>query len=194
MPGRLGVFGGTFDPPHIGHLVVAQDVAERLALDPLLVVPAGRPPHREPVFEPDTRLALTRAAFAGDDRIRVLDVEVGREGPSWTVETLQWVREEFKPDDLYLIVGADQLASFERWREPERILELARLAVMARPGEERARTGIRHEWIEVTRVDLSSTLVRRRLEQGLPIRYMVPEAIRPAIERAWKERRAGAPA
>lgn len=192
MSGRLGVFGGTFDPPHIGHRVVAQDVIEGLGLDHLLVVPAGRPPHREAVLDRETRLELTRSAFAGDDRVRVIDAEVRREGPSWTVDTLEWVRAEFTPDALFLVVGADQLATFGEWRSPERILELARLVVMARAGEERKETEIPHEWIEVTRVDLSSTRIRRRLEEGRSIRYMVPESIRPAIERAWKERRAAA--
>jgi len=194
VTGRTGVFGGTFDPPHVGHLVVAQDVIERLRLDLLLVVPAGRPPHREAVLDPETRLALTRAAFDGDDRVRVLDVEVRRGGISWTVETLAWVRREISPTELYLVVGADQLAAFRGWREPERILELARLAVMARAGEERTEGEVPHEWIEVTRVDLSSTRIRQRLEEGRSIRYMVPERIRPAIERAWTTQRAGTPA
>lgn len=192
VAGRLGVFGGTFDPPHIGHRVVAQDVIEGLQLDRLLVVPAGRPPHRDAVLDRETRLALTRSAFAGDDRVHVLDVEVRREGPSWTVDTLEWVHAELTPDVLFLVVGADQLAAFGEWRKPERILELATLAVMARPGEERGDTEIPHEWIEVTGVELSSTRIRRRLEEGRSIRYMVPESIRPAIERAWKEQRAAA--
>lgn len=190
MPGRIGILGGTFDPPHIGHLVVAQDALESLDLDRLIVVPAGRPPHREAVLEAGTRLELAQLAFDGDDRIRVSDVEVEREGPSWTVDTLEWARRELDPEVLYLIVGADQLRSFRGWREPERILDLARLAVMTRPGEELMSADVPHEVIEVTRVDLSSTRVRERLEDGRSIRYMVPERIRPAVERAWTARRA----
>jgi nicotinate-nucleotide adenylyltransferase len=93
------------------------------------------------------------------------------------------------PEALFLIVGADQLRSFLEWREPERILRLARLAVMTRPGEDLNETDVPHEVIEVTRVDLSSTQVRRRLEEGRSIRYMVPERLRPAVERAWSARR-----
>lgn len=185
MPGGIGVFGGTFDPPHVGHLVVAQDVLEHLELDRLVVVPAARPPHREAVLDPDTRLELVRHAFEGDDRIHVSDVELRREGPSWTVDTLEWARRELRPDALFLIVGADQLRSFAGWREPERILRLARLAVMTRPGEELLGSDVPHEIIEVTRVDLSSTQIRGRLEEGRSIRYMVPERIRPQVERAW---------
>lgn len=188
MPGRVGIFGGTFDPPHIGHLVVTQDALERLELDRLIVVPAGTPPHREAVLEAETRLELVRLAFEGDGRIRVSDVELRREGPSWTVDTLEWARRELDPEVLFLIVGADQLRSFKRWKEPDRILGLARLAVMTRPGEELGGTDVPHEVIEVTRVDLSSTQVRRRLEEGRSIRYMVPERIRLAVEQAWSAR------
>jgi nicotinate-nucleotide adenylyltransferase len=189
VAGRVGILGGTFDPPHLGHLVVAQDAIESLGLDRLVVVPAGRPPHREAVFDAEARLELARRAFEGDPRILVSAVEVDREGPSYTVDTLEWARRELDPETLFLIVGADQLRSFRSWHEPERILRLARLAVMTRPGEELTGTDIPHEVIEVTRVDLSSTRVRQRLEDGLSIRYMVPERLRPAVERAWSARR-----
>ncbi|MCL7971028.1 MAG: nicotinate-nucleotide adenylyltransferase [marine benthic group bacterium] len=185
MSGRVGILGGTFDPPHVGHLVVAQDAIDALELDLLLVVPAARPPHRDAVLDAATRYDLARRAFEGDPRIRVSDVELERSGPSWTVDTLEWAKRELRPDGLYLIVGADQLRAFGEWKEPERILRLARLAVMTRPGEEVAGTDVPHEMIEVTRVDLSSTRVRRRLEQGRSIRYMVPERLRPQVERAW---------
>ena len=189
MPGRVGIFGGTFDPPHIGHLVVTQDVLESLELDRLVVVPAGRPPHREAVLDPDTRWELVCRAFEGDDRIRVSDVELRRKGPSWTVDTLEWAHEELNPETLFLIVGADQLQAFRGWKAPERILSLARLAVMTRPGEAFEGTDVPHEVIEVTSVDLSSTRIRLRLEEGRSIRYMVPERLRPQVERAWSARR-----
>ena len=189
MPGRMGVFGGTFDPPHVGHLVVAQDALEKLELDRLVVIPAGRPPHRDSVLDPATRLELVRRAFEDDDRILVSDVELRREGPSWTVDTLEWVRRELDPGTLFLIGGADQLRSFRGWKEPERILGLARLAVMTRPGEETKGTDVPHEVVEVTRVDLSSTRIRRRLDEGRSIRYMVPERLRPDVERAWSAQR-----
>jgi len=185
----VGIFGGTFDPPHIGHLVVTQDVLERLQLDLLVVVPAGLPPHREAVFDGETRLELVRRAFEGDERVRVSDVEMRREGPSWTVDTLEWARRELGPDVLFLIVGADQLRSFGGWKDPQRILDLARLVVMTRPGEELEGSRIPHEIVEVTRVDLSSTRVRQRLEEGRSIRYLVPERLRPMVEQAWSARR-----
>lgn len=185
MPGRIGLLGGTFDPPHVGHLVVALDAAESLALDRLLVVPAARPPHREAVLDAATRLELMREAFRGDPRVEVTDVELRRPGPSWTVDTVEWAREELSPEVLYLIVGADQLRAFGGWHRPERILELARLAVMTRPGEEVGATDVPHERVEVTRVDLSSTRIRRRLDEGRSVRYLVPEPLRERIESAW---------
>lgn len=185
MPGRIGLLGGTFDPPHVGHLIVARDVLESLALDRLIVVPAARPPHREAVLDAETRLDLVREAFQDDPRIEVSDVELCRPGPSWTVDTLEWARREFAPDVLYLIVGADQLRVFGEWREPDRILELARLAVMTRPGEDTGEAEFACDRVDVTRVDLSSTQVRSLLDAGRSVRYLVPERLRERIEQAW---------
>lgn len=186
----LGVLGGTFDPPHVGHLVVAQDVHEALELDRLLVVPAPRPPHREPVLPAGVRLELVRRCFEGDDRIEVSDLEFRRPGPSYTVDTLEQLRRERSPERLWCVIGADQLEALDRWRAPGRILELARLAVMSRGGElprpDRVDPDVAFEPVRVTRIELSSTLVRERLEAGLPVRYLVPEAVREPLERAWR--------
>lgn len=184
----LGVFGGTFDPPHVGHRIVAADLVAALALDRLLVVPAARPPHRTTALGAETRLALVRAAFAGEARIEVCDAEYRRDGPSWTVDTLEWIRRERNPARLFLVIGADQYEGFGGWRDPERILSLAELAVMRRGGagpEPDARFPFRP--VDVTRVDLSSTEVRRRLAAGESIRYRVPDTILPDVERAWRE-------
>ena len=189
---RLGVLGGTFDPPHVGHRVVAQDVHEALGLDRLLVVPAPRPPHRGAVLPAEDRLALTRLAFEGDDRIEVSDVDFQRDGPSYTVDTLEQVRREREPVELWCVIGADQLRELHEWREPRRILALARLAVMSRggdlprPGE--AGADLEFRPVPVTRVELSSTRIRERLEAGLSVRYLVPDAVRGPLERAWRER------
>ena len=186
----LGVFGGTFDPPHVGHVIVASDLVEALDLDRLLVVPSARPPHRSTALDAGTRLALARAAFAGEPRIEVCDVEYRRGGPSYTVDTLEWIHREWKPARLFLVVGADQYEGFGGWRDPERILALAELAVMRRDGADpRADAGIPFRHVDVTRVDLSSTEVRRRLAAGESIRYRVPDAILADVERAWRETR-----
>lgn len=185
----MGFLGGTFDPPHVGHLLVAQDVVEGLDLDRLLVVPAGTPPHRQAVYPADQRLEFVRRAFAGDDRIDVSDVEVRRSETSYTVETLEWIRETMGPEELFCVIGLDQLRELGEWRDPERITTLARLVVMSRAGDEPqgkdAPPGIEFQPLSVTRVDLSSTRIRRRLRDGLPVRYLVPEAVREAVERSW---------
>lgn len=186
--GRLGLLGGTFDPVHIGHLVVAQDVVEALGLDRLLVVPAGRPPHREAVFPARRRLDWVRQAFDGDDRIVVDDLEVRRSGPSYTVDTLEEIRRR-SPGELYCVIGVDQLRVLDEWRAPGRIASLATVAVMSRggedPGELRDEVAVPFEVVPVTHVELSSTRIRRRLERGRTVRYLVPEAVRPSVEAAW---------
>lgn len=183
------MLGGTFDPLHVGHLVVAQDVSERLDLDRLLVVPAGRPPHREAVLPARTRLHLVREAFAGDDRIEVSPMEVRREGTSFTVDTLAAIVESRSPADLFCVVGVDQLGEFGTWHRPDRILELARLVVMARggvePDEVDVPTGVEFRSVDVTRIDVSGSRIRRRLDEGRPVRYLVPEAIRESVVEAW---------
>ena len=191
---RIGVLGGTFDPPHIGHLIVARDVVEGLVLDRLLIVPAAQPPHREAILPGPVRFELTRRAFEGAGRIEVSDIEMCRSGPSYTVDTLAAVQERYGPVELFCVIGADQLKAIGTWHEYERLLDLARLVVMTR-GEDPASestAAVPYESIEVTCVDLSSTRIRERLELGLSIRYLVPEHIRPAIEVAWQAR-AGAP-
>lgn len=189
MGPRLGMLGGTYDPVHIGHGVVAQDVVEELELDRLLVVPAGRPPHREAVLPAPARYEITRRVFAGDDRIDVCDLELRREGPSYTVDTLARIREELDPETLFCVIGIDQLRELDTWHRPERIPELAQLVVMSRGGEEPspddAPLDLPYRTLRVTRVDLSSTRVRRRLRAGETVRYLVPDSVRERVEEAW---------
>lgn len=189
VSGRLGVLGGTFDPVHVGHRIVAQDVVEALDLDRMVVVPAARPPHREAVLGAERRLRLVRRAFRGDPRVEVSTLELERQGPSYTVETLEELREERAPDALFCVVGADQLAEFDTWKRPRRIVELAELAVMNR-GDEEPRPpaelpDLPFRSVEVTRIGLSSTRIRRRLEEGRPVRYLVPEPVRREIEASY---------
>ena len=188
---KLGVLGGTFDPPHIGHLIVAQDIVEQLGLDRLLVVPAADPPHRDPVFPGPVRYELTQRAFEGLDRIEVSDIEMRRSGPSYTVDTLAALRDRYASVELFCVVGMDQLRAIETWHEYQRIPELARLVVMGRGADrngESTSSRLPYEWIDVTRVDLSSTRIRERLELGQSIRYLVPESIRRDVEAAWRAR------
>lgn len=183
---RIGVFGGTFDPPHVGHRIVALDVVESLALDRLLIVPAARPPHRGAVLPGEVRLALAGRAFAGESRLEVSDIEFRRDGPSYTVDTLERIAAAHSGDRLFLVLGSDQYEGLSDWRRPERIVELAGLAVMRRAGgsilpDER----FPFQPVDVTRVDLSSTEIRRRLAAGRSVRYLVPDVILEDVKRAW---------
>lgn len=190
------MLGGAFDPPHVGHAIVAQDVREALELDRLLVVPTARPPHRDVVLAAETRLALVRRVFDGDPRIEVTDVEYRRPGPSYTVDTLAALREERRPAELYCVIGSDQLRLIESWNRYERLAELATVAVMARSGRDAGLAdagSVPHVRVEVTEVDVSGTRIRRRLREGRSIRYLVPESIREEVEMAWA-REAGADA
>lgn len=183
---RLGMFGGAFDPPHIGHLIVARDAMERLELETLLIVPTGHPPHRTAVFPAERRLHFMQGACAGEPGFEVCDAEYRRPGPSYTVDTLEWIHRTRQPSELYLVVGADQLRAFATWHRHERVLELARLAVLTRAGDDPPRGGgIPYVEVDVTRVDLSSTRIRERLAAGRSIRYLVPESIRGEVEASW---------
>ncbi len=183
---RLGVFGGTFDPPHHGHLIVAAELYEQLALDLLLFVPAAAPPHKAVVgATPEQRVRMLRAALAGDARFAVDELEIARGGASYTVDTLREIRaREGESAELFFLLGVDQYRVFGSWREPHEVARLARLAVMGREGEAvdldpafPART------VAVSRIDISSTAIRRRIRNGRSVRYWVPEGVREIVER-----------
>jgi nicotinate-nucleotide adenylyltransferase len=183
---RIGIFGGTFDPPHVGHLLVAADACAALRLDRLLLVPSAAPPHKRGKVRAtaEQRLAMVRAAVAGDERFEVDDLELRRPGASYTVDTLRELAVRHPGAELFFIVGVDQLREFHSWREPEEVARLAHLAVMAREGESVPREGpFPVIPIPVTRVDLSATEVRRRVEAGQSIRYFVPDPVLEIIER-----------
>jgi nicotinate-nucleotide adenylyltransferase len=174
---KLGLFGGTFDPPHTGHLIAAQDACSALGLDRVIFVPARIPPHKQnrELTPAPLRLSLLRAAVAGDDRFEVDDLELEREGPSYTVDTVRVWRSRHPDAELYLLLGADQYAEFDSWRDPAAIRADARIAVLSREGVPAvAPTDI---LVPVTRIDISSTEVRRRTTAGEPIRYLVPDAV-----------------
>ena len=183
---RIGVFGGTFDPPHAGHVAVARDVADALALDPVLWIPAGTPPHKPDRAITDARLRreMVRAAARSDPRFEVSDVELERPGPSWTVDTLRTLRGRHPAADLFLILGADQLRTFDTgWREPEEILRLATLAIMDREGESAAEAAPdlpgmeRAVHVGVTRIDLSSSDVRARVRAHEDVSSLLPQGV-----------------
>ncbi|HEY0021136.1 MAG TPA: nicotinate-nucleotide adenylyltransferase [Longimicrobium sp.] len=181
---RLGVYGGAFDPPHLGHLTAASDACDALGLDRLLWIPSAVHPLKPVRTAPELRLEMVRAAIQGDPRFAADDLELRRTGPSYTVDTLRALRQREPGAALFFVTGADNLADLPRWREPDQIARLATLAVMSRAGDQlSADPAFPAVPVPVTRVDLSSTEVRRRVAAGLSIRYLVPEAVREVIAR-----------
>jgi nicotinate-nucleotide adenylyltransferase len=185
---RIGVLGGTFNPPHLGHLVCAQEAYVQLALDKVMLIPARIPPHKPVEDEPgvEHRLELCRLAVQGDPRLEASDLEVAREGMSYTVDTLSELHSNAPDNDLFLIVGGDIAAGLANWHEPEQVLSMATLAVAKRRGTSRGavksalahlRGGEKARFFRMPRIAISSSLVRERVRAGMPIRYLVPETV-----------------
>lgn len=195
---RIGLFGGSFDPVHVGHLVLAEQAREQLALDRVLWVPAARNPHkaRAAVAPGEERLAMLRLACEGQPAFLPSAIELEREmastapgrgpGPSYTVDTLEALHAAAPEAELYLLLGTDALVGLPSWRSPERVLELARPAVMGRPGRapelaalERALPGLseRLRRIEAPSLEISATDLRRRAAEGRSLRYLVRDAV-----------------
>ena len=186
---RIGILGGTFNPPHLAHLICAQEAFLQLGLDRVVLIPARIPPHK-PVEEepgPEHRLELCRLAIQGDEhRFEVSGVEIAREGPSYTVDTLEELRSSAPDHELFLIVGGDIAAGLTEWREPERVLSLATLAIAKRRGTSRAdvdnalrmlRGGERAQFFRMPRIAISSTMLRERVRAGESIRYYTPDPV-----------------
>lgn len=192
---RLGIFGGSFDPVHLGHLILAETAREQLGLDGLRFLPAARSPHK-PDAAPTAdahRVAMLELALAAQPAFALERLDLERPAPSYTVDSLGLLRARLGAEvELWWILGSDSLASFPRWRQPERILELARLAVFDRPGPppdlaalERALPGLagRLDRLEGPRIEISATDIRQRVRQGRSIRFRVPEPVEAYIRR-----------
>jgi nicotinate-nucleotide adenylyltransferase len=185
---RVGIYGGVFNPPHHGHLIAAQEAHSQLDLDVVVWIPVGRAPHREVEQDPgaEARLQMTELAAGADERFRVSRIELERAGPSYTVDTLRQLREREPDAELFLILGGDQALALPSWHRPEGLLELATIAVFERGSSNRKAIGAKLArmpgaerlcFLDMPRVDISSTLVRRRAAAGEPIRYLVPDKV-----------------
>ena len=188
----IGVLGSAFNPPHLGHLALAQEALWQLGLDEVVLMPTGEAPHKRIVDDPgrELRLAMTRLAAAEDSRLSVSTLEVEREGPSYTYETLEMLASE-KDTELVFVMGADAAVGLESWRAPERVVELARLAVARRAGVSDAEVAAvlrslgavdRATMLEMPQFGVSSSSVRERAAAGRPLRYLVPEGVARFIE------------
>jgi nicotinate-nucleotide adenylyltransferase len=190
----VGILGGTFNPPHLGHLVCAQEAYRELDLERVILIPASIPPHKPVEDEPgaEHRLELCRLAVQDDERFEVADLELRRDGPSYTVDTLEMLKEEAPNTELFLILGGDIAAGLPSWHRVQRVLELATPAIAKRRGTARTAVeealgavpgGDRARFFEMPRMGVSSTMIRRRVAAGQPIRYLVPDRVVDYIQR-----------
>lgn len=188
---RIGIFGGSFDPVHLGHLIIAEQCRERARLDQVWFVPSATAPHKPAgaIASPRQRREMLELAVAGHEAFRVSPLETDRGGTSYTVDTLRAIHERQPSDELFLIIGGDSLAELETWREPAEICRLATPLVYSRPGHD-ADLGLLARWCDATRLEavsavrveavlvaISSTLIRERSREGRTIRFLVPRAV-----------------
>jgi len=189
---RIGVLGGTFDPIHNAHLFVAEDARVRLGLDTVLVVPNGVPPHKKEytVTPAEDRLRMVELAVKGRAHLRAEPMEVYREGPSYTADTLRALRDEHPGGEIVFITGADAVAEIGTWHEPEQVVRLCRLVAVSRPGmglndlKDRVPPEL-FPFIEVhtaPEIGISATMIRERVREGLPVCYLTPDAVVRYIE------------
>jgi nicotinate-nucleotide adenylyltransferase len=185
---RIGILGGAFNPPHVGHLVCAQEALVQLELEKVVFMPVGEAPHRVIEHDPgaEARLEMVELAVAGDDRFEVSRAELDRPGPSYTADTLRDLHSQSPDDEIFLILGGDQAAALPRWHEPETVLSLATVAVVERSNWSRNAIGItigrmpgaeRIRYLDMPVMQVSSSSIRRRVADGRPIRYLVPDKL-----------------
>lgn len=202
---RVGVIGGTFDPIHIGHLIIAEGARDALDLQRVIFVPAGQPPHKRSsrISPAEHRLKMVRLAIAGNGCFTASRVDIDREGPSYTVDTVRLLHDAWGPDvRIYLLIGGDSLAELPTWYQPERLLEICQVVAVPRPGYELdlesldvkiPGTSERIQMLSMPLVDLSATEIRDRVRDRRSIRYLVPDAVERYIyrHRLYRERTAG---
>lgn len=194
---RIGIFGGTFDPVHFGHLLLAESCREQLRLDEVWFVPAAIPPHKreQHVTTSAARVEMLKLAIGGNDAFRVSEIELAREGVSYTVDTLTEIRRQQPAAELFLLIGADTLHDLTNWREPQQVCTLALPVAVCRPGSpeptyeamatiiapERLKEMEAHR-VEMPPIGISSRDLRRRTAAGLSLRYQTPRAVEKYIE------------
>lgn len=187
---RLGIFGGTFDPVHLGHLIIAETACTELQLETVLFVIAPNPPHKnsEQLTEVSHRLAMLQLALADNPRFIISTIELQRPGPSYTVDTLNTLKTlpEYRDATFHLIIGADSLRDFHKWRAPETIMQLAELVVYPRAEDTAVLAGYPalkpHHLLHGCVLGISSTDIRHKIKNNKSIRYLVPDTVQQYIE------------
>jgi nicotinate-nucleotide adenylyltransferase len=186
---RIGILGGTFDPMHLGHLVMAEQVREKLRLDRIIFVPSANPPHktRRKLSSVRDRWEMTRLGIEGNSKFLVSDLELKRRGLSYTIDTLKQLKKLYPGQEIYFLTGSDVLDEIQTWKEPEQIYKQAKVVIAIRPGFDRFDT---ENWfakksiiVPITGIDVSSSQVRAKARKGESIRYLVPAKVEEYINR-----------
>ncbi|MFC1574116.1 nicotinate-nucleotide adenylyltransferase [Candidatus Latescibacterota bacterium] len=186
---KIGLFGGTFDPVHTGHLIIAQSVRESLGIASIIFIPSARPPHKNTdiMFTPEERYSMLSAALEGNPHFLISDIEMKRQGPSYTIDTIKEIKSTVAPNtEIYFIVGRDNLIEISSWKEPHSIIEETRILAADRPGhEDDTIPGWLMNAVKLVHtplIDISSSDIRARIREGKSIRYLVPDAVYKLIE------------
>ncbi len=191
---RIGIFGGTFDPPHVGHLILAETSASSLALDCVLFTPAADPPHKSASdvrASAAHRAAMVEHAIADNDRFALCRADLDRPGPHYTVDMLRLVQTDYPGADLFFLIGGDSLRDLPKWSRPAELIALATLGVMRRPGYppalddlERHIPGLRSRiaWIDAPLIELSASHIAAQIAAGISVRYQLPDAVCAYVE------------
>jgi nicotinate-nucleotide adenylyltransferase len=180
---RVGVLGGTFDPPHLGHLVLAQELAEELKLDRVLFIPPAVPPHKDlrEVSSAKHRFEMTKRAIKGNKLFSVSDIELKRKGPSYTVDTIRELKKIYPQSELFFLTGSDILEEILKWKDPQEIYRQIKIVIGLRPGFDKIgpanQFAHKNQIIEITSLNISSTLIREKIKKGKSIKYLVPPGV-----------------
>ncbi|MCJ7508197.1 MAG: nicotinate-nucleotide adenylyltransferase [candidate division Zixibacteria bacterium] len=180
---RIGILGGTFDPPHLGHLVLAQELAEELKLDRVLFIPSAVPPHKDisEVSSAKHRFEMTKRATKGNKLFSVSDIELKRKGPSYTVDTIRELKKIYPQSELFFLTGSDILEEILKWKDPQEIYRQIKIVIGLRPGFDKIDPANqfvhKSQIIEITSLNISSTLIREKIKKGKSIKYLVPPEV-----------------
>jgi len=182
---KIGIFGGTFNPPHYGHLIVAEFIREEVGLDKIIFIPCSIPPHKQndeylsQIASPEHRFEMVKLAIIENKFFEVSDIEIKRGGVSYTIDTINYLTSNFPGEEFYLLIGADQFAEFHTWRKPEEIVQKVKLIVFNRPGFSVPQTRFSKfaTFITIPNIEISASAIRKRIKIGKSIKYLVPQAV-----------------
>lgn len=175
---KFGIFGGSFNPVHLGHLLVSEDIREKLKLDKIIFIPSFDPPHKKNLLPFHQRYKMLKMAIENNRHLAISDIEKRRCGKSFTVDTLRELKKSYPRVQLYFVMGIDQYIELATWKEPEKLFRYARIVVISRPGFRAQKfKDQRPIFLDVIKIDIASAQIRKRIRQNLSVRYMLPESV-----------------